>query len=37
VRQLVATSDGNRKDVFTLDRRPKSAAFARRRRWRAKL
>ncbi|WP_250036706.1 beta-glucuronidase [Paractinoplanes maris] len=28
--------DGNKKGVFTRDRRPKSAAFALRRRWRAK-
>jgi beta-glucuronidase len=26
--------DGNRKGVFTRDRRPKSAAFTLRRRWR---
>jgi beta-glucuronidase len=25
--------DGNKKGVFTRDRRPKSAAFALRRRW----
>jgi beta-glucuronidase len=28
--------DGNKKGVFTRDRQPKSAAFALRRRWRAK-
>jgi beta-glucuronidase len=28
--------DGNKKGVFTRDRRPKSAAFALRRRWRAR-
>ena len=26
--------DGNRKGVFTRDRRPKAAAFVLRRRWR---
>jgi beta-glucuronidase len=26
--------DGNKKGVFTRDRRPKAAAFALRRRWR---
>jgi beta-glucuronidase len=31
----IARVDGNRKGVFTRDRRPKSAAFALRRRWRA--
>lgn len=30
-----ARVDGNKKGVFTRDRRPKSAAFALRRRWRA--
>lgn len=29
----VGRADGNKKGVFTRDRRPKSAAFALRRRW----
>ena len=29
--------DGNRKGVFTRDRRPKAAAFVLRRRWRTDL
>ena len=30
----VGRVDGNKKGVFTRDRRPKAAAFALRRRWR---
>ena len=35
-RSGVMRVDGNKKGVFTRDRRPKSAAFLLRHRWRAK-
>lgn len=36
-RPAIIRVDGNKKGVFTRDRRPKSAAFAVRRRWRTDL